>query len=398
MGLGVTSALAMTPEQWQADLQNQMTALRPMLPNLTLQGDIRVTTKGDMLEATLPAASGRDQSGIVWNAPVMLLRTPAADPVVRSLDIVPQGTINILQNGTTRQLSVQHIKLESDTAKKLQLTLDQLQTQQASVPVLAMGKAVISYKTKLDPTLTLAQLFSLLQQELGQEPLWAEAHITDIQINNKENALRIQDVVAQAQIEPQSGTDRVTVRNAITAKGITPAGFNILSAFIPQDLELVGTVVALPKIVLKGAATTDEMQKAMAAAQTRIILDHIQSQTALGAVLKGNGEVRPSVTTPTGLVGRITLTIDKIQEAIVQAQQAPAEQANGVLGLMLLQGLGHQEQGSTRFVIDMTPDGQTLVNGQDFGAVTRLFGAKSGNSPVPTAPPSPPGQPTTQDL
>ena len=120
------------------------------------------------------------------------------------------------------------------------------------------------------------------------------------------------------------------------------------------------------------------------------------SQTPTGVVLKGQGAVKPDLTTPSGLVGRVTIQMEKMQEALAQAQQDPGK-AQGVLGLMLLQGLGRADQETTRFVLDLTPDGQTLLNGQDFSAVTKMFkGMGGGNplgggalpvTPVPAAPP-----------
>lgn len=376
--------MAITQAAWQQDLQQQIERLKADFPTLAVRGPVTVASEGDELVASIPRASGSDAMGHVWTTPELKLHTKAAQNVVQSFSVQPQGTINMAYQGTSSTLNAERIDLQSNAADQLKLTLEKLQSTQGAVSALSVGHAVVTYKTKIDGTLSLMQLFTLLQRELGREPLLADVYAQNLHFKNDKQDFTVQDLVAQAQIEPQKNTSLATVRNAITVKGMTQNGFHPMAVFMPQNLDMVGTILNLPQTVLKGGMSSDDMRQAMAAAGTRINLESFKSETANGVVMNAQGFVKPALNVPTGLTGRVTLQLEKIQEAIAKMQQNPA-QAQGVLGMMLLQGFGTQTGESTRMVLDMTPDGQLMLNGKDMSPLTRMFGA-FGTPPAALAP------------
>ena len=127
----------------------------------------------------------------------------------------------------------------------------------------------------------------------------------------------------------------------------------------------------------------------------KLEIDDLSGLTQSGAKLSGDGWLKPSETTPAGVVGRLDVRFFDLNDAInalkkTDAKTTPTAKmaadpnnpaavmqqmmsqfmgSQAAMGLTLLQNFGKAEEingkKATRYTIDFTSEGSTLVNGQD---------------------------------
>lgn len=399
---------ALTAQAWQAQLQQQLADLKKLDPALNVSGAVTVTRQGDRLLATLPVMNKKgaaSDNNISWQTPVIQIETSALDKDVKAMIFKPQGLIEIAQADAalaSNRITFPQLALQLIPTKQIEVDIQQLRSQQivrAQSGVLTIDHAHVTYKSSAIKDLSLVQLFALLQQQLGKEKLLADAKVEGLMLQSPENTLRLKSLDAQVDIAPVTGTEKVTVRNAIKVTGLQRDANKITASFVPQDLELVGTVSNLPRIVLQsgGILTNEALQKEMVAAGTRVTLDTLRAETSSGIVMTGHGALTPDLKTPLGLVGGLVLQADNLQAALTKLQQQNAaakdaaqtepQKPQNLVGLMLLQGMGRQEQNSTVYQLDLRPDGGILLNDQDISVLLQMLKAtRQSTAPLTGAP------------
>jgi hypothetical protein len=175
---------------------------------------------------------------------------------------------------------------------------------------------------------------------------------------------------------------------------IEPAG--IMAPLWPTKLNLKGRVANVDKNIAAQNPPTTKQNLLAWLTQTggKLEIDNLSGLTQSGAKLSGDGWLKPSETTPAGVVGRLDLRFFDLDNAInalkqAEAKTAPKPQAvdpnnpaavmqqmmgqfmgsQAAMGLTLLQNFGKAEEvngkKATRYTIDFTAEGATLVNGQD---------------------------------
>ncbi len=130
-----------------------------------------------------------------------------------------------------------------------------------------------------------------------------------------------------------------------------------------------------------GEAMGAEIMTAINEAQTILRLDRLDVESAAGRVI-GEGALQADVSVPTGVTGRLDLTIAGLDRMISIAMSAAAAEGGGevpggngsVMVLMMLKSLARREAAPDgtaidRFEIALTPAGEVLVNGAPLGAM-----------------------------
>jgi hypothetical protein len=130
-----------------------------------------------------------------------------------------------------------------------------------------------------------------------------------------------------------------------------------------------------------GAAMGAEIMTAINEAQTILRLDRLDVETPAGRVI-GEGALQADVSVPTGVTGRLDLTIAGLDRMISIAMSAVAAEGGGevpggngsVMVLMMLKSMARREAAPDgtaidRFEIALTPAGEVLVNGAPLGAM-----------------------------
>ncbi len=381
-----TPAFAITAEEWKADLDGQVAALKASMPHLTISGPITVTEESGMLKAQVPAAGNQDAKAN-WKTPPLVLTTAKAQTIVQDMTVVPQGSILVTDGVMTNDIRLQKLQLISDNVKNIRLLVDGMQSLQkrgAELAMVTVKRADIGYTATDVKGASLVQLFKLLQQKFGRDPVTASAKVEGISLTQDQTVLDIASLDARAQLQPQPDGKLVTVRNAINAGGITRTPADGMGLLMPKNLEMVGTVNNLPFEVLSGTGPQDQqtLKNMMAAAGTRLTIDTLKSTASSGIVMQGNGWLQSVASEKAAMTGRLALHLENLQEASVKMQQemlnprpgqSLAAQGQAMMTLMLLQSMAKQENAKSVYILEMNRDGQVLMNGQDISVLTRLF-------------------------
>ena len=218
-----------------------------------------------------------------------------------------------------------------------------------------------------------------------------------------------QNIAVQAMSQFGKG-DKVDI--LLHAKGANfqrqPDSF--MRGLMPKNLSLTGRIKSLPKaLVIFGAVVPiPGLQSTLAQMGTQIDIDDLNMTTANGATLKGNGWFKaapPASTLPVS--GRAALKWENLQQVLTSLQQGfssgngdRAQTAQSMVLLMMLQGMGKGAGNSTAYTVDLTPEGQVILNGQNVSAMfvgpnslLHFFEPK----PAPPANPAVPVEPVTDE-
>jgi len=114
------------------------------------------------------------------------------------------------------------------------------------------------------------------------------------------------------------------------------------------------------------------LQQSMAAAGSTLEIERIAwSSTKIDAAM--TGALVASASSPTGATGALTLAVEGLDAAVAELGAAGAgpETQELAMPLAMLQAMGQrtEENGTVRhlYVLELTPDGRTLLNGNDVG-------------------------------
>jgi hypothetical protein len=396
ISLAAPNAFAVTAEEWKADLDSQIILLKAAVPELTIGGDINVTSKGANLEAQLPVMSGNDGKGKNWKFPAITLQTSAAQDVVQNLQVFPKGQIEMTVTGLKpfqSRTSFESAELISDGGKQLRVVISQLRLVQSvdnKEHKLAIETAAVKYQTPFSGKMPLLPLLLSLQQQMGKQPLLVNGQFRNVDFSQSGVVNHVESLNADVQIQPNKDSPNVTVRNSVKMDGFRQTPAQSFAALLPLKAEIVGSTTNLPADVLKGMYDGPALHKAMAEAQTMITVDTMKSKTASGVEIIGQGWLKPDATLATGATGRFTFDLKNLPQAMTKVQQdmtKPGQnmftQGQGLAGLMMMQGMGTQSAKlpeTTSFVFDLTADGQMLLNGKDMTPLLRMLAPKDSNT------------------
>lgn len=175
-------------------------------------------------------------------------------------------------------------------------------------------------------------------------------------------------------------TDKVNVLLQAKTKQFTHIPDGFISGLLPQQSSLTGQIKSLPKaLVIFGALTPiPGLQSTLAQMGTQLDIDNVNIVTANGATLDGKGWFKAAKEgSALPVSGRMDLEWQNLQQVLTSLQQGfssgtgnRASTAQSMVLLMMLQGMGKTVDKTTRYTVDLTPEGQVILNGQD---VTALF-------------------------
>lgn len=175
-----------------------------------------------------------------------------------------------------------------------------------------------------------------------------------------------------------TGADKATVLVNAKADNFNrqPVGFS--AGLMPKTLSLTGQIKSLPKALIVLGALVPGLQTTLAQMGTQLDVDNVTVTTSNGAKLSGNGwfkAAQPGAALPVS--GRMNLEWQNLQQILTSLQKSfsegaanRAESAQSMVLLMALQGMGKAVGQTTRYTVDLTPEGQIILNGQD---VSGLF-------------------------
>lgn len=411
-----------TPQDWQAQLQKNISALPA--DNVATSGAVSVTEQNGQWRATLPVMTIKQTDGASWRVPnIIMLRSgndvritlpssisklDAAGKAAGSATIGQQnlgGTWNDA-NGRFQSLQGQLKQIKAtQTQNSSQGSIDQIDIASADADTLtakltnATGVSVVegknyaaqvknltySYQFKNANGLGIEQLIGLLQQNqlaAVKTPVTMKVDASDITFRNKPDVVNhIDRVQGQVMVTPKGDGKNADLRNNIDLVGLSQVPSKMNEVYLPKNVSMTGTVSSLPLAVLAMAPgkNVETIKQQMAASKTRVNFDSISMLTTAGAKMTGNGYLNANANVPTGFTGRINMKAENmasVMTALQQKSSAPgadmATQAQAMMTMLMLQGLGVQNNQATQFILDLTPEGQTLLNGKDISSLVKM--------------------------
>lgn len=315
--------------------------------------------------------------------------------------------------GPTRAV-VEGIGLSGDTGEigrieRLTIAVEQRALDYVFFQALSLARTTIEQRFGMTPDFGDPQARTAMQELM--RPVLALA---------RERAPLMGDVGVSIELDGISGTDQDTgtpveidrVRFALGASGLDTASGAIAIAFehegltmdmdgatggyLPREASFVVTLDRLP--VDDGSAMVLEMfeggiddpvsfrdnigmalafmglgmQQSMAASGSTLEIERIAwVSDALKAEMTGS--LVASASSPTGGTGTVTLVVEGLDEAVAQLSAArdDPDAQEMAMPLSMLQAMGQrtEEAGVVRhlYVLELTPDGRTLLNGNDMG-------------------------------
>jgi hypothetical protein len=369
--------------QWQQEIMQTLELIQKDQAGIKQIPLVLVADNNGILTVTIPAMSGKEPNGNVWQTPALIVTTLPDQENVKNMTITPKGTFSSLQADQKTVFNFKEAKLEQVANDKIALTINQVTGQSGTAYNFSLEQGVIHYQTELMENTPLLSMFHILRRDFGLKNLLADATLKTIRIAKQDQTYQIDLLTAQARIEPNADKKTATVRNAMTITGLKQTGNTALTAylgFIPEQIDLVGGIKNVPLQVLKGLLIKDPaaMQSAMMAAKTTITLDSLTANTPNGVGLTAQGTLKPDMNVPAGLTGRLFMNLDNLQTAMTSLQQNPTDmsQIQTFAGLMVLQSFGRQQDTATAYVLDLTPDGQILLNGKDLVPIVNILEGK----------------------
>jgi len=436
MSLMTLPAFALDAATWQKQLQGEMTRLQQHSPMLQTDGQVKVIEQGTNYVATLPAMTimAADQSR--WQIPSISMIAPANAKASAKVSIqLPEtisykeitgfehskitigqqnisGTwnfsknyfenltgdlrnINFLDNSIAAQTTVNHITIAAATAAVAQITALDIKTvaTKPEVPTKAsIAKASVGYQFTGTPQLTITRMIGLLN------PVWLVAENQPFTISasssqlsftdDKANTTMLESLATKMQVQPKQNGDVLTAQSSFEAKNMKQSPETAYGFILPQHLRLTGVISNLPVQMLAFGPQQNWTiaKQVMAKLGTQADFSDITWETYHQSNLKGTGTLKAASGTPLGMTGHVILNLENLQGLITTLQQQLAQpsgdmkvKSQGLMMLMMLQGLGKQNSNVTQFIIDFTPEGQILVNGNNMtGLVPGQGGGAAG--------------------
>lgn len=433
---------AVTADQWQGQLQSEVNRISATSPDVQAQGSVTVDEVNGQLQATIPALIITSPDKSIWKIPSIkmlgsnsgdavtvtlpttITRYNAAKSLIATMTLGPQslngswdyaGNHFTSLNGNVRNIrfedniakstsNVANVALSAAKSSSIQFVASDIRnTTSKNQKTLssAIGKMSIAYQLPENNKLTLTRLIGLFNpsimltdgQKLGITLTAEQLSAT----GNDGRTTTAEKVITAWQLEPK-GTI-IAANNTTQAFIVRQSPESPYSFLLPQKLDLAANVANLPRELVSFAPgmSYTMAKEALAKAGTTINLSKLNITTFDQAVLTGNGSVKANSHVPSGFVGRMTLKIKDLKNVVSTMQMQMLQPESGasrsaktqsLMAMMLLQGMGKQNGSDTEFVIDLTSEGQTMVNGQDFsGLLSGLKGGAGNSSSVPPAMP-----------
>ena len=274
---------------------------------------------------------------------------------------------------------------------------------------------------------TLLRAVTLTGQNIGGD--WSQKDNTIARIDGKlasvtwndtvyETTTTAQNIALQAKSQFVTGDqtgdkagDKANIIFHTQADNFTRMPQNFANGLMPSKLSMTGQIKSLPKalIVFGALMPIPGLEATLAKMGTQIDIDNVNAVTNNGATLSGNGFFKAAGEgSPLPVSGRMNLTWENLQQVLTSLQQGfskgggdRAQTAQSMVLLMALQGLGKAENQKTSYTVDLTPEGQVILNGQDVTAMfvgpnslLRFFQPKPKQPTVPADAPPVKGQGT----
>lgn len=345
--LGLASnvqAAALTPADLQKELNAQLTQMQGKTPGqLQTSGPVTVVDNGNEWIVKYPTFRIKPpQADSTWNVPSIVLTLQAPKNAATSVPFTAALPAHITEQGkdgaTLQDIAISGADIQGDWSLKEN---------------------------------TLAKMDAKIQSIAWQ--------------NNANGQSGRGDNLALQTLTKFIKDDRVNVLTNLQSGAITrnPAPFS--AGMMPQTLSLTGQFRDVPKalVVLGALMPLPGMQSAMAGMGTRLDIDQMHAVTQNGAKLSGNGWLKAA---PAGgkfpVTGRVTLAFEDLQKTMTDLQRGiggtlgkgSKDTTQSLLMLMVLQGMGKMTNDRTQYVLDMTPEGEILVNGNDVSPLVNGMG------------------------
>jgi hypothetical protein len=434
---------ALTANQWQSQLQAEIQRIEASSSDIKLQGGVTVQEVNGMLQATLPAMTVVSPDKSQWSIPSISLQASstagAAAPVTITLPAsitrynaskqeiakmtlgsqalngnwnmsgsyfeTLNGNIkNVTFNDTIAhsQSNVGNIALSANQGSQVQfLVTDIRNTTLKDRKQLnsAVAKMNVAYQLSEGNKLTLMRIIGLFTPVLlltENQKVGITATAEQVSLTGADDrTTTMQKLVSTWTLQPKGKIIGATSDTKVFVVRQSPE--SLYSFVLPQQMDMTATISDLPlELVSFAPGMSFTMAKeALAKSGTTIDVSKLMIRTFDQAVLNGNGKLKANSSVPSGFTGRITLQVKDLKELISTMQMQllqpdsgtnRASKTKALMAAMMLQGMGKQNGANTEFVIDLTADGQTLVNGQDFSGL--IPGGKG--AAMPTAMPVPP--------
>lgn len=443
--VSTSPASAVTAPQWQSQLEGEIQRITARSPDVDIVGKVAVEDVNGQLRATLPGLVITSPDKSQWRVPpIVLLGSTQSDAIEVTLPETvtryntAQAPIATMRLGTQNlkgrwdykgnyfnalQGSIQNVRFEDSIARSASrvssITLDAASGANIAIRArdvhstainpgggdltTSVGNMVIAYRLDGDNRLTLTRLVGLFNPAiLLTEGKKTTLTLTGEQISTtdaKGRTTSVEKAVSEWQLQPKGAIISADNQTQLFIVRQTPE--TVYQAFLPQKLEVNASADKLPQELVSFAPgmSGTMARQALAKAGTVIKLEKLRLTTFDQGVISGNGSLRASTDVPSGFIGRMTLSFDNMKQLVNTTQMKLLQPDSGanraaatqsLMGLMLLQGMGRQEGEATKFVLDLTSEGQTLVNGQDFsGLLSGLKGGGKGGNAMPAVPVAP---------
>lgn len=427
-----TSAYAsVTAEQWQGQLQSEIQRIQTQSPDIRAQGEVVVQESGGQLRAVLPALTVTSPDKSQWSIPSIIMtgstssnavtialpstitRFNAAKAPIAKMTLGAQalnGSWNFSSNsfdtlnGTVKnvnfndtiahsQSAVGNVAISANKGSAIEFiandiknttTIDQKQLDSSA------GKVSLGYQLP-DNKLTLPRLIGLFNPSIlltENKEIGITAVAEQLSSTGADNrTTTIQKVSSNWKLQPKG---KIIAANTTTQIFIVKQSPESMYGFaLPQQLDLNANVANMPlELVSFAPGMSATMAKqTMAKAGTVINIPKLLIKTFDQGTIMGNGSLKANANVPAGFTGRLTLKIENLKQLIATMQAGMlqpdagsnrAAKTQALMAMMMIQGLGKQNGSSTEFIVDLTAEGQTLVNGQDFsGLISNGKGANS---------------------
>lgn len=417
-----------TAEQWQQQLQADLDVIDQRSSMLSIEGPVKVEQQEGGLLATLPiltitapdasrwsvpgvtlhALSGNAQTGnVTIKLPSRISYRNAAGQEQSAVEIASQsisgtwnfkgsyfetlngtlGNIQYIDRASEANASIASIALDAANARAPMLTASNVRSKAKVNGVMTGSMAdslTLNYQFADGAKLTLPRVIGLLN------PVWLLVDNQDFTIavnatkftfsDTLSRVTTMESMASRLQVMPRESGAVLGGRLQVDMKNVTQQPEQMYSFVLPTKATMLGTISNMPLQVL--GQPFYAAQKFMVDAGTRADISEIVWNTPDNARLTGTGWLKAAENVPLGVTGRLTLNIENLRALNASLQKRMAmpgadmkTKAQGLVLVMILQGLVKDNGTASEILLDMTPDGQVLVNGQN---VTALF-AMGGN-------------------
>lgn len=416
----------MDAQSWQSQLQGEMNRIQQRSGLMKTEGQVTVQEQGAEMVATLPTMVITGADNTQWKVPSIALVAPASAGATGKVTIrLPSaisykdaagqerskiaigqqnisGTWDFAKNAfqnlngslqsvsftdkpTNTQSSVANIRIAAANASQATITatdMDSSSTIEGKASATSIGKVGVSYQFADAMPLTITRVVGLLN------PVWLLAENQNFTISTDSSQLSFTDhtgrvstiagVTSRTLVKPQNGGKILGADQQLTLTGATQTPESAYGFVLPKKLHMNGVITNMPVQMLSfgPGQAFDIAKKAAAQSGMRIDVSQITWDTYNQANLKGKGWLKAADGVPLGMTGQLTFDLENLQALITSLQKQLSTpggdmkvKAQGLVLMMVLQGMGKQNSNVTQFVLDLTADGQVLVNGNNIAAL-----------------------------